>query len=211
MSELSHRTPDIAPGPATRPRLTMPEAEAERLRAAYAAAASIVEYGSGGSTVMAAEMPGKTILSVESDRAWAAMMRRWFLDNPPAEGSSVDVFWSDIGPTKDWGHPVDARAWRRFARYPLEIWQGPEPPAPDVVLVDGRFRTGCAMAAALHTARPIALFIDDYAGRPAYHIVERWLGRPRLTGRLAEFAVTPGQVALAPGMLLDLFDMMTRA
>ena len=125
--------------PITRPELTLPEAEAARLRAAYSEARVVLEYGSGGSTIMAAEKPGTRVFSVESDKDWAQMMRAWFADNPPAEGSQVDVIWSDIGETKEWGHPKNKRNYLRFARYPLEIWDLNEFEQPDVVLVDGRF------------------------------------------------------------------------
>ena len=68
----------------SRPELTLPEAEAAHSRAAYKDAKAILEYGSGGSTVMAAEMPGKRVWSVESDADWAQMMRDWFAAHPPA-------------------------------------------------------------------------------------------------------------------------------
>ena len=61
-----------------RPKLTLPPQEAEALKEAYAGADTILEYGSGGSTVVAAERPGTLVTSVESDRGWARMMRRWF-------------------------------------------------------------------------------------------------------------------------------------
>ena len=132
----------------SRPEPTLPEAEAQRLRAAYEAAQVILEYGSGGSTVMAAQMPGKSVFSVESDRDWAQRMRDWLAQNPPADGTVVDIIWSDLGPTKEWGYPETDREWQRYARYPLEVWDLPEFRQPDVVLVDGRFRAGCAMATA---------------------------------------------------------------
>lgn len=193
--------------PITRPELTLPEAEAERLRAAYAGASVILEYGSGGSTVMAAEIPGKTVFSVESDRDWAAMMRGWFDANPPAEGSHVDVIWSDIGETREWGHPVNNRGWRRYAEYPLGVWSLEEFRQPDVVLVDGRFRAGCAMATAFLTTRPVTLLVDDYKRRKGYHAIEEFLGAPRLTGRMAEFDVAP--MAIPADRLLTLITMMT--
>ena len=121
----------------SRPALTLPEAEAAHLRAAYEEAQAILEYGSGGSTVMAAEMPGKRVWSVESDGAWAEMMRGWFTANPPANGTQVEVIWADIGPTKQWGHPKDRSGYLRYARYPLGIWER-EDVTPDLVLVDGR-------------------------------------------------------------------------
>lgn len=192
----------------TRPELTLPTAEAELLRSAYAAADVILEYGSGGSTVLAAEMPGKRIYSVESDKAWARMMGRWFDENPAADGSRVDVIWSDIGPTKEWGYPTDAERYQKYARYPLEVWDRPGFEHPDVVLVDGRFRTGCALAAAIRSKRLLRLFMDDYARRKQYHRIEAFIGKPKLTGRMAEFSVSP--ITVPPERYLDMIEMMTR-
>jgi hypothetical protein len=190
----------------TRPELTMPEAEAGFLRDTYAAADVILEYGSGGSTVMAAEM-GKRVTSVESDKAWAQMMRAWFAANPPA--GQVDIVWSDIGPTKEWGHPVDDSAWKRFARYPLEVWDLPEFTHPDVILVDGRFRAGSALASAFRITRPVTLCFDDYTNRPRHHEVEEFLGAPaKIVGRMACFALRPMPVPAE--RLLRVIQLMTR-
>lgn len=191
-----------------RPVLTLPEPEAEALRAAYGAADTILEYGSGGSTVMAAEMPGKHITSVESDRGWARMMRDWFRANPPAEGSAVDVVWADIGPTRDWGHPVDESAWRNFPDYPLKVWRRGGFRHPDVVLVDGRFRIGCALATAFSITRPVTLLFDDYTKRRWFAKVEEFLGVPYIIGRMATFEVAP--LAVPPDRLLQIIRFMTR-
>ncbi len=53
--------------------LTFAETEREVIGTYYAAADVILEYGSGGSTVLAAEL-GRRVISVESDAAWAARM-----------------------------------------------------------------------------------------------------------------------------------------
>lgn len=192
--------------PITRPELTLPAAEAEVLRAAYAQADVILEYGSGGSTVLAAEM-GKTVTSVESDQAWAQMMRDWFAANPPK--GEVRIVWSDIGPTKEWGHPVDDSAWKQFPAYPLAVWDRPDFVHPDVVLVDGRFRMGCALAAAYRITRPIPLYYDDYASRPRHHQIEAFLGTPtEITGRMARFDLTP--TPIPADRLLRVIQLMTR-
>lgn len=191
-----------------RPELTLPEAETRALHAAYERADVILEYGSGGSTVMAAAMPGKRIFSVESDRDWAEMMRGWFAQTPPADGSEVDVIWADIGSTRKWGYPANNRSWQSYARYPLKVWDMPDFKPPDVVLVDGRFRTGCAMATAFRTTRPVRLFVDDYKPRRQYHRIEEFLGAPRLVGRMAEFTVNP--MPVPADRLLKIIEMMTR-
>lgn len=191
--------------PITRPELTLPAAEAEVLRAAYARADVILEYGSGGSTVLAAEM-GKTVTSVESDQAWAQMMRDWFAANPPK--GEVHIVWSDIGPTKEWGHPVDDSAWKQFPAYPLAVWDRleAEGQAPEVVLVDGRFRAGCALATAFRTQRPVTLLFDDYTPRKAYHAVEDFLGRPVTIGRMAVFDISP--MPVPADRLLRVIELM---
>lgn len=191
-----------------RPELTMPEAEGARVREAYGRAHVILEYGSGGSTVLAAEMPGKTVFSVESDRAWAGMIQDWFASNPPAADTQVDVIWADVGETGEWGTPVDESEWRRYPQYPLGVWQLPHFRQPDVVLVDGRFRMGCAMATAFLTKRPVLLLVDDYKRRKFYHKIEEFLGTPRLTGRMAAFDVTP--MPVPADRLLTIINMMTR-
>ncbi|SDX98048.1 hypothetical protein [Citreimonas salinaria] len=191
-----------------RPELTLPEAEAHALRTAYEDAAVILEYGSGGSTVMAAELPGKTVFAVESDKAWAEDMRAWFDANPPAEGTEVHVVWSDIGLTKEWGQPRDDSEWRRWSRYPLGIWRDKGFRQPDVVLVDGRFRVGCALASAFLTQAPLTLLFDDYADRPRYARVEDWLGPPSMIGRMAVFHVEP--TPISPDRLLQVVQFMHR-
>jgi hypothetical protein len=194
--------------PVTRPELTLPDAEAARLRAAYEGASVVLEYGSGGSTVMAGELPNTKVFSVESDPDWAAMMREWFAQNPPALGSEVDVIWADLGETKEWGYPKNRSGYMRYARYPLAVWDLDEFCQPDVVLVDGRFRTGCAMATALRTQKPVTLLFDDYANRGQYHRVERYLGAPELHGRMAEFTVAPSTLDAID--LLEIVEMMIR-
>ncbi|MFX0541055.1 hypothetical protein ACEWPM_004890 [Roseovarius sp. S4756] len=191
-----------------RPELTMPDAEAARLTEAYEAADVILEYGSGGSTVLASELPGKRVFSVESDKAWAGMMQGWLAQNPPVAGTGVDVIWFDVGPTGEWGRPVDDTGWRHYPEYPLSVWQRGDFVQPDVVLVDGRFRLGCAMATAFCTARPVTMLVDDYKRRTGYHAIEEFLGAPRLIGRMAEFSVTP--MAVPPHRLLPIVKMMMR-
>ncbi len=188
--------------------LTFPEAEAAHLRAAQGHARVILEYGTGGSTWMAAEQPGKLVLGVESDRDWAlrlqAALDRGWLAGDLASGGIVHHV--DIGPTGAWGRPRDARAWARFHRYPLEIWDQPFFRHPDLILIDGRFRPACLATACLRITRPVTVLFDDYTDRPAYHAVERFARPARCIGRMAEFHLTPGQVPQADlGRVIDLF------
>lgn len=175
-----------------RPKLTLPDAEADWLRAAYSRADCVLEYGSGGSTVMAAELGVGCVQSVESDPDWAAGMTEWFAANP-AKGD-VRVIHADVGPTGKWGTPVNNAGWRRYAAYALGVWERDDFVQPDVVLIDGRFRAGCFLATLFRTARPVDVYFDDYTNRPEYHVVETFAEKAGERGRMAHFRVTPTAV-----------------
>ena len=175
-----------------RPKLTLPGAEAAAVAAAYAAASVILEYGSGGSTVLAAEMPGKTVFSVESDAGWLGMMRGWFADHPPL--SDVHLHHGDIGPTGKWGKPLDESAMRRWPDYALGVWDLPTFRHPDVVLVDGRFRPACLLATLFRISRPVTVLFDDYEGRDTYRAVEDVVRPTAFHGRMAQFDLEPSVI-----------------
>lgn len=191
-----------------RPDLSLPEAEGEVIRAHYQAARVILEYGSGGSTVVAAEMDDKLIFSVESDHDWALNLQMYI--DMQAFPSNVVMHHVDIGPVGVWGRPIGPEAWQTFHRYPLEIWEQPYFRHPDVILIDGRFRPACLAITRLKITRPVKVLFDDYVERPLYHEVERLVGKPsQIVGRMAVFDVMPAQ--LEADELTDLMQFMTQA
>ncbi|WP_226934588.1 hypothetical protein [Pseudogemmobacter faecipullorum] len=183
-------------GTLQRPRLTMPEAEARAWKAACAEAQVVLEYGSGGSTLVAAEA-GCAVWSVESDRAWAEGMRDWFAAHPSQ--APVTIHHADIGPTRDWGHPADESAFRHWPDYALKVWELPGFLHPDLVLIDGRFRLGCFLTIAYRITRPVTLLFDDYLPRRAYHQAEEIAAPIEMIGRMARFEIEP--VTLTPDRL----------
>jgi len=198
--------PDGAEAPAEPPRLTLPADEAAWVREAYAGAGAILEYGSGGSTVLAAGMPGKTVFSVESDRRWAARMEAWFEAHPPA--ARVIVHHADVGPTRKWGMPTSQEHWRTFHRYPLAVWDLPDFVHPDVVLIDGRFRAACLLAVLYRASRPVTVLFDDYGNRRGYHRVESFVKPMEVRGRMARFEIEPEPFPAA--RMTEVFDIFTR-
>lgn len=172
-----------------RPVITLPPDEEAAVRRYYAQAQVILEYGSGGSTVIAAELPGKTIFSVESDVKWLGGMQSYFAANPPA--SLPLMHHGKIGRTKAWGFPQSEEHFRKWPGYPLSIWDLPEFVHPDVVLIDGRFRAACFLTTLFRCTRPLTLLWDDYIDRPAYHEVESLLKPVEMIGRMARFDVVP--------------------
>ncbi len=172
-----------------RPDLILPPDEAAWVKEVYGAADTILEYGSGGSTVLAAELPQKTIFSVESDAEWARNMQT-YIDGLEIT-SSVTVHHADIGPTRPWGYPDGEANWRKFAAYALGIWDVPGFVQPDIALIDGRFRAGCMLACLFRTTKPMTIYFDDYMNRPDYHVVEEFTPRIETRGRMARFDIEP--------------------
>lgn len=172
--------------------LTLPSNESDHLRAAYADARVILEYGSGGSTRVAAEMPGKLVFSVESDRDWATSLQAE-LDGAGLPSPAI-VYYVDIGRTGLWGRPVDSSSWQKFHRFPTAIWNEPFFRHPDLVLIDGRFRAACFVATCMAITRPVRLLFDDYNERPVYQLVEEIARPARMIGRMAEFQLEPGMI-----------------
>lgn len=175
------------------PKLTFPADVAALVAATYEEAHSILEYGSGGSTVLAAKMPNKEIYSVESDKAWAEDMRHYLSHSPDIQSKAL-IHHVNIGKTKKWGAPVDDRSWRQWHKYPLSVWSAHEFRQPQVVLIDGRFRAACFFAVCMKTAKPVRILFDDYTERQHYHVVEV-VSRPKhTTGRMAIFEIVPNMI-----------------
>lgn len=192
------------------PTLTLPPDESQLLQQHYASARVILEYGSGGSTVFAAQHPDKLIFSVESDRAWFLSLQR---KCDEADLPSSPIFYhADIGKTGAWGRPVDDRLWSGFYRYPLGIWAESFFRQPELVLIDGRLRPACFLATCINTRAPVTVLFDDYLDRCSYKVVEE-LVRPTTTvGRMAVFHITPREwPAWAHALLAELCTKMSYA
>ncbi|MBB5719684.1 hypothetical protein FHR23_002632 [Stakelama sediminis] len=151
-----------------------------------------LEFGAGGSTVVAAGQNKETI-TVENDRFFARSVEKKIGKN-----SSVTLLTIDTGFSVQWGMPLVEKASasrrKRWARYVEEPFRVLGERVPDLVLIDGRFRLACGLRAADHAIRkgkPTTLWFDDYAERPYYHTIESLLGAPERKGRAGIFHVKP--------------------
>jgi hypothetical protein len=144
-----------------------------------------LEFGSGGSTLLANRLGVRTI-TVESDRFYAAVVEA-ALDDPKL----ATLIVPKMGVTTQWGMPLIFKR-RKGARYVSAPFKLFENYYPDLIMVDGRYRVACV----LETARlahlrgtPAKLLLDDYEDRPFYHVLEEHLGTPVRIGRAAVFDV----------------------
>lgn len=127
------------------------------------------EFGSGGSTVWAVEQD-LTVQGVESDPTWVQALQEKL-------GQQCQITVADIGPTGDWGYPLTQQT-DKFPAYSQAILAHQQP--FDLILIDGRFRVACTMAAIQHIAKhqtqdSTIIFIHDFWNRPQYHCVLEFL------------------------------------
>ncbi|MGL4034756.1 O-linked N-acetylglucosamine transferase family protein [Kosakonia cowanii] len=134
-------------------------------------AKSYYEFGSGGSTKLATRH-GVEVFGVESDKFWVETLHK-------EAGPLCKVDYVDIGPTKEWGYPVDETNNDKFPDYSEAIMRYEN--RFDVILIDGRFRVACTLNAIRHTLKhqsskqKTLIIIHDFWNRPNYHVVLRFL------------------------------------
>ena len=167
-------------------------------REQLAKARNYLEYGSGGSTVLANQVV-TNLVSVDSDANFLGEVRRKL--ERYDRRAMAKLIHVNIGFTEHWGMPVFTkptrrrlRRWEEYARAPWRYFRtiGQQ---PDLVLVDGRFRVACVLESLLSLS-PLSetqILLDDYVGRSYYDVVEQFADI-ELAGRMA---------VLRPRRLLD--------
>jgi hypothetical protein len=166
----------------------LPEACTDLLASLLSTCHSFVEYGSGGSTLLAFAHQVPYIFSVESDRTWLqAVEARRDAMAPPYKGIHV-AQWVDIGATGDWGYPLSSERHADYWKYPMAPWTREVSQAgADLVLIDGRFRVACLLLTCAHAGPGTTILFDDYVDRHHYHSVERLVRPVRHVDRMAVF------------------------
>ena len=170
-------------------KLTFPKPVADLVREHYGKAKVILEYGSGGSTVLAARL-GKIVFSVETDPDFLMETRR-HIKSIGLEHAQVFFHHAHIGPVKKWGYATDLTRIGDFRQYPSSVWSLPEFQHPDLVLIDGRFRLLTFLTVLIYARHPITILFDDYENRPFYQQAEKWLRKTKSVGRMAVFHARP--------------------
>ena len=141
----------------------MTGAEQALLRAAAAGAGAMLEFGCGGSTAVLLDVGGR-LLSVDSDAAWLARVAA--TQSAAVAAGRLAQHHADLGPVGEWG-------WPRRAPDALAGWAYWGAPwaamaAPDFVLVEGRFRVACALAAHGRLRPGGLLAVHDFWNRRVY-------------------------------------------
>jgi hypothetical protein len=154
-------------------------------------ARSYLEYGSGGSTIVAAKSRVR-FKTVDSDRFFLrAVENKIASELGPPNG---DFIYCNIGMTELWGYPVFKRLTagrrNRWKSYALAPWLDRDASfLPDLVLIDGRFRVACALTTIKYLTNKISfeILVDDYGDRVEYQAIEKYAELSAMQGRMAVF------------------------
>lgn len=148
-----------------------------------------LEFGAGGSTVLAAKSGVETVYSVESDLSWALATR--LKAEQLGSNTNITIHYVNIGPTKEWGWPSNEDYKYKWPDYSQSIFTllFRACARPDLILINGRFRIACFLTSLAYSSRGARILFDDYYDRPHYHVVERFLKPAARAGRMAEFVV----------------------
>jgi GT2 family glycosyltransferase len=152
-----------------------------------------MEFGMGGSTLLAAQSEQREIVAVDSDINWVQRVR-----DQPAVAASIragraSLLHADLGPLGEWGFPLDQSRiahWPDYIRLPWLEWETRQR-RPGLVFVDGRFRMACCLSVmvALGSWRaagecPRVLLHDFNAARPFYQTVMDFFDDEEVVGTL---------------------------
>lgn len=136
----------------------------------------VLEWGSGGSTLVIAPMV-KRLISIEHHEGWFQKMK-------PLVPVNVRLFF--VPPDQEPGPEYDDGTLNDFAEYvnsPLNYLRLHEYPPFDVIFIDGRARVACASVCKLLGHKDTLVFIHDYNHpeekwrRPEYYEAEKYLER----------------------------------
>lgn len=116
-----------------------------------------MEFGIGGSTLLALRQGAEIIVAVDSDPEWVAAARTHPELAAKIAAGQVHLVHGDIGPVADWGRPAGNAERALWPNYLARGWAEWEAlgTLPDLVYVDGRFRVACCLS-----------ILVAYAGRP---------------------------------------------
>jgi hypothetical protein len=112
-------------------------------------ARSYLEFGTGGSTLLALNSGVRKITTADSDPAWQERIRRRADAIKPGHG--IEFVHCDIGRTREWGAPHGEEAIKRWPLYFVAPWKRclDRNGLPDLIFVDGRYRLACALYSVL--------------------------------------------------------------
>ena len=167
----------------------LPEIVVDILNELTSSSSTVLEYGSGGSTINIARRAFK-VYSVESDFIFQQSVQEVLEQSNLSNATLLHV---DIGPVTTGGQPLELLRllyrdkWKQYASIP---WRNNIDFRANLVFIDGRFRVSCFFETLLRNGTDTYhILFDDYKSRGQYHIVETITTPVRYFGEAALFRI----------------------
>src|SRR5437660_1013858 len=124
----------------------MSSAEQELFTSLLGTSRAFLEFGCGGSTLLAIQHSSHFIASVDTDPSWIEKLKTNDLVSGALSANRLHFIHVDLGPVGEWGRPngeSHIRSWPKYYTTPyLRLdWEF------DLILIDGRFRVPCLLTA----------------------------------------------------------------
>lgn len=169
---------------------------------------SYLEYGAGGSTVLACDADIESVTSVETDRKFLKKLvdssrlgQVEYLRKRIKKGQ-LRIFHSNLGETKEWGYPVSPPSSNKLKKYYKHLRSLND---LELIFLDGRYRVAAAAAAWIN--QPTAkLIVHDYFFRSYYKDIEEIWRLEEHVGSLAVFSRLPRKQLAAQQIFENHFD-----
>ena len=148
-----------------------------------------LEYGSGGSTVLASKL-GVDYITIETDLLFLNAVKNKVNQFGNKNLSKQKYLYRNIGLTSRWGHPLFPDTRRQSLLTKFKNYSDPKfamRDKPDLIMIDGRFRavTLLRMYDFLKSYSGWQVLFDDYFSREEYKIVSKFFMVDERIGRLA--------------------------
>lgn len=172
----------------------LPARERDILMRRYQEADSILEFGSGGSTLYALSIK-KRVIALETDKRFYEALKEHAAQFLPSGTNAV--VHVNIGMTGRYGMPLFFPLRFDIAKLGLQyVLHGYSylGKGPALIFVDGRWRVSVCLYGLLSSIdfRKISLLLDDYdQGRGYYRTIEKYFDVER-EGRMASLTPKPG-------------------
>ena len=148
-----------------------------------------LEYGSGGSTVLASKL-GVDYITIETDLLFLNAVKNKVNQFGNKNLSKQKYLYRNIGLTSRWGHPLFPDTRRQSLLTKFKNYSDPKfamRDKPDLIMIDGRFRavTLLRMYDFLKSYSGWQVLFDDYFSREEYKIISKFFMVDERIGRLA--------------------------
>ncbi len=163
---------------------SMSSRETDLLRRLMTTSHDFVEFGAGGSTLMASAMVKRSITSIDSSMEWLLKVKEACAERDGIQPETIHV---DIGPLKEWGWPRDETRKGDWINYYRSPWLNPNVSKADTYFIDGRFRVACFLSILVQTVDYPIVAIHDYASRSHYHVIQDFATEIVREGELSVF------------------------